>query len=364
VPRSRALSRASSCDSFFDGEALRFVLAPSPSNTPGDITQSNSPRSHCHTPGGAGAYENDYTQYQQYQAYHGIRGSHGSHAPSAASIDSALRKVEQVAEALQVPQVPQPGSQWVQAQVASETFEEGPAPANAWQDALAPLLRAPAPSAPLRRRSKPSAESGPSLGFMWHSSPFAISRTPNIHTPVSHHSPARSPTSFSGYCSPIPGFPSGVASPNRRSGYSSPSTGLNAAAFFTGAAAAATQSGLMRRLMSLREARKGRDGESAPLHCLCILSGSFPFLMIFILLSAIPFLEARGEEREEDSEWSSEDPSDGEGDRAPPDLLELLLKHAERVAPRRGGREPRSLCLDLSSVTGPRGSSWLFLFET
>ncbi|CAE7457626.1 engB [Symbiodinium sp. CCMP2456] len=315
VPRSRALSRASSCDSFFDGEALRFVLAPSPSNTPGDITQSNSPRSHCHTPGGAGAYENDYTQYQQYQAYHGIRGSHGSHAPSAASIDSALRKVEQVAEALQVPQVPQPGSQWVQAQAASETFEEGPAPANAWQDALAPLLRAPAPSAPLRRRSKPSAESGPSLGFMWHSSPFAISRTPNIHTPVSHHSPARSPTSFSGYCSPIPGFPSGVASPNRRSGYSSPSTGLNAAAFFTGAAAAATQSGLMRRLMSLRE--------------------------------------ARGEEREEDSEWSSEDPSDGEGDRAPPDLLELLLKHAERVAPRRGGREPRSLCLDLSSELLP-----------
>ncbi|CAE7790676.1 UBP24, partial [Symbiodinium necroappetens] len=310
VPRSRALSRASSCDSFFDGEALRFVLAPSPSNTPGDITQSNSPRSHCHTPGG-GAYGDDY------QAYHGIyRGS----LPSAASIDSALRNVA-VAEALQVPQS---GSQWVQSgSQASETFEEGPlAPAlNAWPvDALAPLLRAPAPapapsSAPLRRRSKASAESGPSLGFMWHSSPFAISRTPNIHTPVSHHSPARSPTSFSGYCSPIPGFPSGVASPNRRSGYSSPSTGLNAAAFFTGAAAAATQSGLMRRLMSLRE--------------------------------------ARGEEREEDSEWSSEDPSDGGEAKAPPDLLELLLKHAERVAPRRGGREPRSLCLDLSSELLP-----------
>ena len=254
MPRSRALSRASSYDSFFDGEALRFVLAPSPSNTPGDITQSNSPRSHCHTPGG-GAYGDDY------QAYHGIyRGS----LPSAASIDSALRNVA-VAEALQVPQS---GSQWVQpGSQASETFEEGPlAPAlNAWPvDALAPILRAPAPapapsSAPLRRRSKASAESGPSLGFMWHSSPFAISRTPNIHTPVSHHSPARSPTSFSGYCSPIPGFPSGVASPNRRSGYSSPSTGLNAAAFFTGAAAAATQSGLMRRLMSLREARE-REG--------------------------------------------------------------------------------------------------------
>eukprot|EP00439_Symbiodinium_sp_Y106_P025294 s5746_g3.t1 len=61
--------------------------------------------------------------------------------------------------------------------------------------------------------------------------------------------------------------------------------------------------------------------------------------------------EARGEEREEDSEWSSEDLSDGDGEA--PDLLELLLKHAERVAPRRGGREPRSLCLDLSSELLP-----------
>ena len=331
MPRSRALSRASSCDSFFDGEALRFVLAPSPSNTPGDVTQSNSPRSHCHTPGG-GAYGDDY------QAYHGIyRGS----LPSAASIDSALRNVA-VAEALQVPQA---GSQWVQTQQVAETFEEGPAnAANAWQDALAPLLRAPAApapqGAPLRRRSKASAE-GPSLGFMWHSSPFAISRTPNIHTPVSHHSPARSPTSFSGYCSPIPGFPSGVASPNRRSGYSSPSTGLNAAAFFTGAAAAATQSGLMRRLMSLREAGRGE-----------------PLLHVFVRIFAC---QARGEEREEDSEWSSEDLSDGDGEA--PDLLELLLKHAERVAPRRGGREPRSLCLDLSSVTGPMLELFLLFFK-
>ena len=43
-----------------------------------------------------------------------------------------------------------------------------------------------------------------------------------------------------GYCSPIPGFSSGVASPNqRRSGYSSPST-MSGTAFFAGAA---TQSG-------------------------------------------------------------------------------------------------------------------------
>ena len=61
--------------------------------------------------------------------------------------------------------------------------------------------------------------------------------------------------------------------------------------------------------------------------------------------------QARGEEREEDSEWSSEDISDGDGEA--PDLLELLLKHAERVAPRRGGREPRLLCLDLSSELLP-----------
>lgn len=109
-----------------------------------------------------------------------------------------------------------------------------------------------ASTASMRKRQQASIPSGPSLGLMWHNSPFAISRTPNIHTPASHRSPARSPTSFSGYCSPIPGFAvhsahsSGVASPQRRSGYSSPSTG---GAFF-----GAAQSGLMRRLMSLREA--------------------------------------------------------------------------------------------------------------
>ena len=228
MPRSRALSRASSCDSFFDGENLRFVLAPS---TPGDITRSNSPRSahsHTHTPGGA--YRPDVWDES---GYYGI---YRPGLPSVASIESALRNVEQASQSLQVP-----------APSMVETFEEVPALVNAWQDAVAPLLRA-----PLRRRgSKASTDPPPSLGFMWHSSPFAISRTPNIHTPVSHHSPARSPTSFSGYCSPIPGFPSGVASPNqRRSGYSSPST-MGGAAFFAGAA---TQSGLMRRLMSLREA--------------------------------------------------------------------------------------------------------------
>ena len=227
MPRG-ALSRASSCDSFFDGENLRFVLAPS---TPGDITRSNSPRSahsQAHIP----------QVWEECQGYHGI---YRPSLPCAASIDSALRNVSEPAS-LQSLQVPSSSA-------AQEAFEEVPASAvNAWQDAVGPLVL----RAPLRRRSsKASADGPPSLGFMWHTSPFAISRTPNIHTPVSHHSPARSPTSFSGYCSPIPGFPSGVASPNqRRSGYSSPST-MGGAAFFAGAA---TQSGLMRRLMSLREA--------------------------------------------------------------------------------------------------------------
>ena len=254
MPRSRALSRASSCDSFFDGEAMRFVLAPS---TPGDITQSNSPRSahsHSHTPGG---YRPDSHAWDD---YHGIYRP-GS-LPSAASIDCALRNMAEQAS-LQVP-----SSSTVQ-----DTFEEV---------AVTPLVL----RAPLRRRSsKASAEPAPpSLGFMWHTSPFAISRTPNIHTP-SHHSPARSPTSFSGYCSPIPGFPSGlpsgVASPNqRRSGYSSPSTGLSTGlggTFFAGAAAAATQSGLMRRLMSLREV--GNYTWSMPLAASNDVRRGFVFLL-------------------------------------------------------------------------------------
>ncbi|CAE8618116.1 unnamed protein product, partial [Polarella glacialis] len=173
---------------------------------------------------------------------------------------------------------------------------------------LKALLSADRPGRRDHRRSSLPMPGHPGFsGFMWHASPFGISRTPNIHTPVSHYSPSRSPVSFSGYCSPNTGLPSGVASPNRRgsqSGYSSPSTMGNA--FL----AMANERGLMRRLMSLREAR-GED-----------------------------------EEREDDSEWSSGDDTQSE-DGGAPDLLECLLQHAERVPPSRNLRDPPSLCLDL-----------------
>ena len=216
------MSRASSYDSFFEGEALKVVLA-SPDNT-----QPSTPR--CQTP------------------------------------TWPVRVPE--------PQWMEPMSLESEEQVAGLQRTRRLSKEDVWEE-LPSFLR--------QKRQ--------GLGLMWHSSPFAISRTPNIHTPGSHRSPARSPTSFSGYCSPIPGL-SGVASPNqRRSGYSSPST-----------AVAATSSGLMRRLMSLRE--------------------------------------ARGEEEDSDSEQHEEPEEDTEA----PDLLELLLKHVEQRL-----REPKLLTLDISA---------------
>lgn len=151
----------------------------------------------------------------------------------------------------------------------------------------------------------------PNVGFMWHTSPFNISRTPNIRTPVSHCSPARSPTSFSGYCSPITALPSGVTSPTQRrsrSGYSSPSADRShvGPTFFVGPGTATAQSGLMRRLMSLREAREEKD----------------------------------------DDEWSNLEPAEkAEGKN----LLDFLQEQSQSVSLNRRPRDPPSLCLDLSA---------------
>lgn len=223
------MSRASSYDSFFEGDALKVVLA-SPDNTQPSTPRSQTPTWPTRVP--------------------------EAHWVEALSLADAMeeRSEEQANSAMVLQRTRRLSKEDVWAEVRQKRAQ--------------------------------------GLGLMWHSSPFAISRTPNIHTPASHRSPARSPTSFSGYCSPIPGL-SGVASPNqRRSGYSSPSTGV-----------AATSSGLMRRLMSLRE--------------------------------------ARGEEEDSDR---SENHDASEEDQEAPDLLELLLKHVERRL-----REPKLLTLDVSS---------------
>ncbi|CAK9061601.1 Ubiquitin carboxyl-terminal hydrolase 24 (Deubiquitinating enzyme 24) (AtUBP24) (Ubiquitin thioesterase 24) (Ubiquitin-specific-processing protease 24), partial [Durusdinium trenchii] len=316
VPRSRALSRASSYDSFFDGEGVRYVLA-SPENT-----QPSTPRSTAQatsTPTWPARYVlpepywlmdepnanvlrlNDGVSQQgfDFNGHHGVFGE--ERGDLQMPITGWHDPVSPQALVLQrAPVRKRHGSKGSKASTDSESHSQ------LTQDEVPELrhVATSASTASMRKRQQASIPSGPSLGLMWHNSPFAISRTPNIHTPASHRSPARSPTSFSGYCSPIPGFAvhsahsSGVASPQRRSGYSSPSTG---GAFF-----GAAQSGLMRRLMSLRE--------------------------------------ARGEEQEEDSDVSSRRSASDDGE---PDLLELLLKHAERAPSR--SVEPRLFSLDLRS---------------
>ena len=273
MPRSRALSRASSYDSFFDGEGVRFVLA-SPENTQPSTPRSQSQQtsqmpwptmpSRCVLP------EPYWMMDEQSTAQIGqanlARWNETGINPAGFESTGRLGIFEERSDLQNMANLPngwreavsphalvlqrapvhkRRGSKGSKASVDSESQSQ------LTQEELQELRHV-AASTSMRKRPQSSIP-GPSLGMMWHNSPFAISRTPNIHTPASHRSPARSPTSFSGYCSPIPGFhssvSSGVASPQRRSGYSSPST--TSGAFF-----GAAQSGLMRRLMSLREATR------------------------------------------------------------------------------------------------------------
>ncbi|CAK0906308.1 unnamed protein product [Prorocentrum cordatum] len=322
VARSVALSRSSSCDSFFDepggrdaAQAARLLLAQAAA---GEATQPSTPRSLTHTPGGHAARpqpdsggkswppEGDAleTARSQISALLLPLGS-AAPVPSAAS----QPPLELPAEARHAP------SSSPLHRYADEPHADQPLRSRARDESERLVVRPP------RLDRRPGAVGGgvQSMGYLWHTSPFCISRTPNIHTPaihtpVSHCSPARSPASFSGYCSPITAMPSGVASPNQRrsqSGYSSPSAdrGLLGSAFFVGTATA--HSGLMRRLMSLRE--------------------------------------ARGEDNEEESEWSSGDEVPGGADAGMPDLLDNLLQNAQRLPLSRGTKEPSCLCLDLST---------------
>lgn len=301
APRSGALSRASSCESFFDEpggrqaeQAARFVL--------GEATQPSTPRSLIHTPGGA-RVQWDGRQWPEGEVLDATGAEIAALLPLPPPVAPALPMVSWHEPMVEVAATAEPPRQWLE-QSAGVALGFG---ARCRDDERPAPIRQPPR---LERRPIHHAVGPlPGVGFMWHTSPFCISRTPNVHTPVSHCSPARSPTSFSGYCSPINPLPSGVASPNQRrsqSGYSSPSA--DRAHFFVGTATA--QSGLMSRLMSLRE--------------------------------------ARGEEKEEDGEWSSTDaPEAAEG--AETDLLECLLQHAERVPLSKSSRDPPYLCLDLSA---------------
>lgn len=336
---SRTMSRSSSLESFFDEacgrdvarDAANLVLA-STAHTPGEVTEPSTPRSVIHTPGGRppdsrGAWlEAEPLEDAGPEISGEDVGVPSSDAPALPLASWHEPVVEDSSPSRAVAEV---YADRLRENVAPTCFRETSGAASASKGVLGPRdgVRdvaatgesqfAGRPPLQLDRRVGMSVRPGypPGFGF-WHSSPFCISRTPNIRTPASHLSPARSPTSMSGYASPITGLPSGVASPNQRrslSGYSSPAAdrALLGSNFFVGTATA--HSGLMHQLMSLREAR---------------------------------------EERDDDMEWSSEDISDDPGSEGP-NLLDYLLKQAQSVSPYRGSKDPPHLCLDLSSEPLP-----------
>jgi len=330
APRSTAMSRSSSCDSFLEAEAAgrdvaRFVLA----STPGEATQPSTPPSLVHTPGAR--HPPDIRHWPDVRQWPDGRQWPDSEPLEGGSVEispEASLQLPAAAPALPIVSWHEPmveassplKATWAEEQWLSEPL---PPPRGAprdghgggagahfvagREDGERQLMR-PSGIRTDRRVIAPHI-SMPNVGFMWHSSPFNISRTPTIRTPVGHCSPARSPTSFSGYCSPNANLPSGFASPSQRrsqSGYSSPSADSRPT-FFVGAVAA--QCGLMRRLMSLQESQKEKD---------------------------------------DDGEWSSDEPAEKE-EAEGKNLLDYLLGYAQSVPLTRGPRDPPSLCLNLSS---------------
>lgn len=327
-----SMSRASSAESFFDEQAARLMVDST--FTPGEATQPSTPRSLIHTPGAR-----PMTDGRHWFEVDSLDAPGPDVAatmlPLTRVTAPVLPMVSQWYEPMTEASSPQPlyGEDSAPPDHAPRApLEFGPvAPGGGAGGAIGHLARDFTRAReeveqqprdrhlirpPSRLDRRPSggiggqASSLPNLGFMWHSSPFCISRTPNIHTPVSHCSPARSPTSISGYCSPIAGLQSGVASPNQRrsqSGYSSPSAA--AGTFYVDTHTA--QSGLMRRLMSLRE--------------------------------------ARGEEREDDDEYASDEEAREQADAGEIDLLECLLQRAQCLPLGGSSKVATNLCFDLSS---------------
>eukprot|EP00928_Gymnodinium_smaydae_P021982 TRINITY_DN18610_c0_g1_i1.p1 TRINITY_DN18610_c0_g1~~TRINITY_DN18610_c0_g1_i1.p1 ORF type:complete len:2068 (-),score=417.45 TRINITY_DN18610_c0_g1_i1:60-6263(-) len=337
--RSTAMSRSSSCDSFLEEPAIaresaRLVLASG--LTPGEATQPSTPRSLVHTPGSRPLLVQNWPEQD---AHEGVAAEPLEETADAAA--GILLDANPAAPSLPIISWHEPYLDDGGATTPTPSSSATPAgPSFAGTSLADPVALLPAASLPSgvigsrhademdapaaarmvrRRRAEVPASnryhgghvSVPGgVGFLYHSSPFNISRTPNIRTPASHCSPARSPTSISGYCSPITGLPSGVASPSQRrsqsgsqsqSGYSSPS----GPAFFAGTA----QSGLMRRLMSLREAREEKEDGDA---CL-----------------------------------SSDGGTDSEDDNV--SLLDFLLQHAHNAPLGGVSKDPQHLHLDLDS---------------